>query len=157
MAHFDVRDRLDRIRAPLLYVLSRTDRLVPPTLGPTVMALLGQARVDARYHEIDSAHGHAASSTDAQKWARLCCASSSRASTRTAHEPGDSVNHLAQESGEPGRASTREETPVLIAGAGPAGLAMSILLSRKGIRHTVAEKREQIGTLPRARHQRAQR
>ena len=43
------------------------------------------------------------------------------------------------------------EIPVVIAGAGPAGLTMSLLLSRKGIRHLVLEKRERIGTLPRAR------
>lgn len=44
-----------------------------------------------------------------------------------------------------------ESHPVVIAGAGPAGLTMSLLLSRKGIAHLVLEKRERIGTLPRAR------
>ncbi|PVX85853.1 FAD-dependent monooxygenase [Paraburkholderia unamae] len=41
--------------------------------------------------------------------------------------------------------------PVVIAGAGPVGLMLSILLSRQGIRNIVFEKREQINTMPRAR------
>ncbi len=69
MARFDVTGRLDRIRAPLLYVLSRTDRMFPPALAPQVMAQLERAGVDARYFEIDSAYGHFASGIDAAKWA----------------------------------------------------------------------------------------
>ena len=46
---------------------------------------------------------------------------------------------------------TNHSHPVVIAGAGPAGLTMSLLLSRKGIPHLVLEKRERLGTLPRAR------
>lgn len=44
-----------------------------------------------------------------------------------------------------------EDVPVLIAGAGPVGLLLSILLSRQGIKHVVVEKRSTIGVLPRAR------
>jgi len=44
-----------------------------------------------------------------------------------------------------------ERTPVVVVGAGPGGLTMSMLLSRKGITHLVLEKRDRIGTLPRAR------
>lgn len=47
--------------------------------------------------------------------------------------------------------SHTEEVPVLISGAGPVGMLMSVLLSRLGIRHVVVEKREQVSTLPRAR------
>ena len=43
------------------------------------------------------------------------------------------------------------DVPVVIAGAGPVGLLMSILLSRQGIRNLVLEKREHINMLPRAR------
>jgi homoserine O-acetyltransferase len=69
IARFDVTDRLDQVRAPLLYVLSRTDRLFPPTLAAQVMPQLERAGVDVRYFEIDSEHGHFASGTDAAKWA----------------------------------------------------------------------------------------
>jgi homoserine O-acetyltransferase len=66
---FDVTPRLDRIKVPLLYVLSRTDELFPPSLAPDVMAKLKAAGVDATYFEIDSDHGHLASGADADKWA----------------------------------------------------------------------------------------
>jgi homoserine O-acetyltransferase/O-succinyltransferase len=69
LAAFDIRDRLTSIRAPLLYVLSRSDRLVPSTQAPSVMKAMRDAGIDARYVEIDSEHGHFASSTDAAKWA----------------------------------------------------------------------------------------
>jgi 2-polyprenyl-6-methoxyphenol hydroxylase-like FAD-dependent oxidoreductase len=39
-----------------------------------------------------------------------------------------------------------EDFPVVIAGAGPVGLILSILLSRQGIRHLVVEKRETVST-----------
>lgn len=66
---FDVTPRLDRIKVPLLYVLSRTDALFPPSLAPDVMEKLKAAGVDATYFEIDSDHGHLASGADADKWA----------------------------------------------------------------------------------------
>jgi len=66
---FDVSARFDRIKVPVLYVLSRTDALFPPSLAPGVMAGLKKAGVDATYFEIDSDHGHLASGADADKWA----------------------------------------------------------------------------------------
>lgn len=69
MAAFDVRARLHAIRAPLLYVLSRSDRLFPSIIAQDVMPLFARAGVDAAFFEIDSDHGHFASSTDALKWA----------------------------------------------------------------------------------------
>ena len=66
---YDVTDRLDRIRVPVLYVLSRTDALFPPSLAPDVLGALRAAGVDARYFEIDSDQGHLASGADAGKWA----------------------------------------------------------------------------------------
>lgn len=68
MNHYDVRPDLARIRAKVLYVLSRTDRLFPPSLAPGVMAALAAAGVEATYAEIDSEHGHLASGSDAAKW-----------------------------------------------------------------------------------------
>ncbi|WP_075643499.1 FAD-dependent monooxygenase [Paraburkholderia ginsengiterrae] len=44
-----------------------------------------------------------------------------------------------------------QQVPVVIVGAGPVGLSMSILLSRFGIRNLVVEKRGGVSTLPRAR------
>jgi len=66
---FDVEGDLSKIRARVLYVLSRTDRVFPPSLGPRVMDRLARAGVDARYFEIDSEFGHTAHGTDAAKWA----------------------------------------------------------------------------------------
>jgi homoserine O-acetyltransferase/O-succinyltransferase len=69
METFDITKYYDRIKVPVLYVLSRTDALFPPSLAPGVMAGLKAAGVDADYAEIDSEHGHLASGADAAKWA----------------------------------------------------------------------------------------
>ncbi len=69
MEDYDVASRFNRITVPVLYVLSRTDALFPPSLAPGVMRELKQAGVDASYFEIDSDHGHLASGADADKWA----------------------------------------------------------------------------------------
>lgn len=66
---FDATPELGKIRAKVLYVLSSTDDLFPPSLEPTVMGALKQAGVDARYFLLESPHGHLASGTDALKWA----------------------------------------------------------------------------------------
>jgi homoserine O-acetyltransferase/O-succinyltransferase len=69
MATFDVTKDYGRIKVPVLYVLSRTDALFPPSLALEVMAGLRDAGVVADYVEIDSEHGHLASGVDASKWA----------------------------------------------------------------------------------------
>jgi homoserine O-acetyltransferase len=69
METFGVTAEFAKIRVPVLYVLSRTDALFPPSLAPGVMAELHAAGVDAAYFEIDSDHGHLASGADAGKWA----------------------------------------------------------------------------------------
>ncbi|WP_291691336.1 alpha/beta fold hydrolase [Bradyrhizobium sp.] len=66
---FDVTAQLARIKAKVLYVLSRTDKLFPPELAPRVMAGLKAAGVDADYFLLDSDYGHSASGRDAAKWA----------------------------------------------------------------------------------------
>jgi len=66
---FDVTGQLNRIKVPVLYVLSRTDALFPPSIAPGVMADLKAAGVDATYFEIDSDKGHLASGADGEKWA----------------------------------------------------------------------------------------
>ena len=65
---FNVTGAFAKIKAKVLYVLSRTDRLFPPELAPRVMAALQDAGVDADYFLIDSDYGHSASGRDAQKW-----------------------------------------------------------------------------------------
>jgi homoserine O-acetyltransferase len=69
MELYDVTPELRRIRVPVLYVLSRTDELFPPSLAPEVMGSLREAGVAANYFEIDSELGHLASGADAAKWA----------------------------------------------------------------------------------------
>ncbi len=66
---FDAEKDMARIKAKVLYVLSRTDKLFPPTIAPDVMAKLKAAGVNADYFEIDSDFGHSASGLDAAKWA----------------------------------------------------------------------------------------
>lgn len=78
---FDLRPQLSRIAARVLFVLSSTDRLFPPTLAPGVMDALWSAGVQAAYHEIDSPHGHFASGVDAGRWAH-CLAAFIEALTR---------------------------------------------------------------------------
>jgi homoserine O-acetyltransferase len=69
MESYDVTPQFARIRVPVLYVLSRTDALFPPSLASGVIAELRGAGVEADYFEIDSEHGHLASGADAAKWA----------------------------------------------------------------------------------------
>ena len=57
-----------KIRARVLYVLSRTDKLFPPSLAPSVMAELARAGVQATYFEIDTELGHVASGPEWAKW-----------------------------------------------------------------------------------------
>jgi homoserine O-acetyltransferase len=66
---FDAEKDMARIKAKVLYVLSRTDKLFPPSIAPDVMAKLKAAGVSADYFEIDSELGHSASGLDAAKWA----------------------------------------------------------------------------------------
>jgi homoserine O-acetyltransferase len=65
---FDVTPQLGKIKAKVLYVLSRTDKLFPPEIAPGVMQALGDAGVDADYFLLDSDYGHTASGREASKW-----------------------------------------------------------------------------------------
>src|SRR5262249_47978909 len=69
LEEFDTTPQLTKMRAKVLYVLSRTDTLFPPAIAPAVMQALQSAGVNARYVEIDSELGHLASGLDADKWA----------------------------------------------------------------------------------------
>ena len=69
LQEFDTTPRFRAIKAKVLYVLSRTDRLFPPELAAAVMPALNNAGVDADYFLLDSEYGHSASGLDAQKWA----------------------------------------------------------------------------------------
>jgi homoserine O-acetyltransferase len=66
---FDTTTQFGNIKAKVLYILSRTDRLFPPELAATVMPALQGAGVDADYFLLDSEYGHSASGLDAHKWA----------------------------------------------------------------------------------------
>jgi homoserine O-acetyltransferase len=65
---FDAERDLGKIRAKVLYVLSRTDKLFPPSIAPDVMDKLARARVNATYFEIDTELGHSASGPEWAKW-----------------------------------------------------------------------------------------
>ena len=66
---FDVTKQFGSIKAKVLFVLSRTDKLFPPEIAPGVMQGLKAAGVDADYFLLDSELGHSASGLDAQMWA----------------------------------------------------------------------------------------
>ena len=66
---FDVTKQLGEIKAKVLFVLSRTDKLFPPEIAPGVMQGLQAAGVDADYFLLDSELGHSASGLDAHLWA----------------------------------------------------------------------------------------
>jgi homoserine O-acetyltransferase len=66
---FDAYPIIADIQAPVLYVLSRSDNLFPPSIAPDTMRLLEDAGVDARFFELDSDNGHRAPSVDWQGWA----------------------------------------------------------------------------------------
>jgi homoserine O-acetyltransferase/O-succinyltransferase len=65
---FDAERDFARIRARLLYVLSRTDALFPPSIAPGVMDRLARAAVPASYLELDTELGHVASGPEWAKW-----------------------------------------------------------------------------------------
>ncbi|MBI2015449.1 MAG: hypothetical protein HYS77_07930 [Candidatus Rokubacteria bacterium] len=65
---FDAERDFAKIRARVLYVLSRTDKLFPPSIAPGVMDTLAQVGADAQYVEIDSELGHLASGPEWAQW-----------------------------------------------------------------------------------------
>jgi homoserine O-acetyltransferase len=65
---FDAERDFAKVRARVLYVLSRTDKLFPPSLAPAVMDQLARAGVQASYVEIDTELGHVASGPEWAKW-----------------------------------------------------------------------------------------
>ena len=66
---FNAEPELSKIRARVLYVLSRTDKVFPPSIAPDVMDKLAKAGVGATYVEIDTEFGHSASGPEWRKWA----------------------------------------------------------------------------------------
>jgi homoserine O-acetyltransferase len=68
-ADFDLRARLGELRAPLLWVLSRSDAVFAPTLAQELAPLLDAAGTRWSYVELDSDFGHLASGADARLWA----------------------------------------------------------------------------------------
>jgi homoserine O-acetyltransferase/O-succinyltransferase len=66
---FDAQSHFRAIRAKVLYVISRTDQLFPPSMGARVMGRLQAAGVEATYIELDSEYGHLASGREADQWA----------------------------------------------------------------------------------------
>ena len=66
---FDAEKDFGKMKAKVLYVLSRTDKLFPPSIAPDTIAKLKAQGIKADYVEIDSELGHSASGLDAAKWA----------------------------------------------------------------------------------------
>jgi homoserine O-acetyltransferase/O-succinyltransferase len=79
---FDAQRDFSAIRAKVLYVLSRSDQLFPPSMGARVMGRLQMAGVDATYVELDSNFGHLASGREADQWTPALHAFLERLTTR---------------------------------------------------------------------------
>jgi homoserine O-acetyltransferase/O-succinyltransferase len=79
---FDAQRDFNTIRAKVLYVISRTDQLFPPSMGARVMGRLQAAGVEATYVELDSNFGHLASGREADQWAPALQAFLERLTTR---------------------------------------------------------------------------
>jgi homoserine O-acetyltransferase/O-succinyltransferase len=79
---FDAQRDFNVIRAKVLYVISRTDQLFPPSMGARVMGRLQAAGVEATYVELDSNFGHLASGREADQWAPVLQAFLERLTTR---------------------------------------------------------------------------
>ena len=77
---FNVQDELEKISAPVFYVLCDTDQWFPASLGKDVMAKLHEAGVDAEYHEVHSRLGHFATTEEPEKWVAAAEAFLDRAS-----------------------------------------------------------------------------
>jgi homoserine O-acetyltransferase len=67
-SRYDVERDFRKIRAKVLYVLSRTDKIFPPSIARDVLDKLSRAGVEAKYYEIDTEFGHSASGPEWAKW-----------------------------------------------------------------------------------------
>ena len=61
---FDAQRDFARIKAKVLYALTTTDRLFPPSIAPAVMQRLAEAGVDAGFFEIGNEFGHIRAGVD---------------------------------------------------------------------------------------------
>jgi homoserine O-acetyltransferase len=66
---FNAERDFGKMRAKVLYVLSRTDKLFPPSIAPGVLDKFAAAGIDGRYFELDTDFGHSASGREWAKWA----------------------------------------------------------------------------------------
>ncbi|WP_165982680.1 alpha/beta fold hydrolase [Dankookia rubra] len=65
---FDAQRDFARIKAKVLYALTTTDRLFPPSIAPAVMQRLAEAKVDADFFEIRNEFGHIGANVDSPGW-----------------------------------------------------------------------------------------
>lgn len=65
--HFDVRARVEEIRARVLLMQCTTDRIFPP--NDETKRLLARIQAPTRYLEMDSPYGHMASGVEIARWA----------------------------------------------------------------------------------------
>lgn len=65
---FNAERDFPKIKARVLYALTTTDRLFPPSIAPAVMQKLAEAGVDARFFEIRNGFGHIGANTESPDW-----------------------------------------------------------------------------------------
>lgn len=66
---FDVRPKLNQIKAKVMYVLASTDQLFPPDIANVTLDVLRKSAQPPTYVEVPSDYGHLASSLSWQQWA----------------------------------------------------------------------------------------
>ena len=68
MVRYDARPEFHRIRCPVLYALTTTDVLFPPSIAPAAMERLQAAGVEARFFEIRNDRGHLGVNVETPGW-----------------------------------------------------------------------------------------
>jgi homoserine O-acetyltransferase len=65
---FNAERDFPRIKARVLYALTTTDRLFPPTIAPAVIQKMAEAGVTGQFFEIRNEFGHIGANTDSPDW-----------------------------------------------------------------------------------------
>ncbi len=65
---YDAEANFGALKAKVLYALTTTDKLFPPSIAPAVMQKLTAAKKDARFFEIRNQFGHIGANTESPDW-----------------------------------------------------------------------------------------
>jgi homoserine O-acetyltransferase len=89
-SHYNAEGDFAKVRAKVLYVLSRTDKLFPPSIAPDVLAKLKAAGVYATYFEIEATRVISRAAPTGRSGIARCatfCIASNKENAYALHEP----------------------------------------------------------------------